>query len=303
MTAHAAAPAVCTTLFVPGIRWSMLERAARSTADAVCLDLEDSVPAGQRDEARAQVVRALQSLDFAGKRRLVRVNAVASHETYRDLIAIADAAGAPFDGVMLPKVEHPGDIMFVDRLLAQIEGQHGSGRYALEVQIESAAGWLDVAAIARASSRIAALIFGPGDFAASLGAPLANIGEPDAADADYPGHRWHAAMLTIVAAARAVGAACYDGPYAAFRDEAGLIRSARTARALGFDGKQCIHPGQLAAVAGVFVPTEHDVRWAQRVIDALQQATAARRGAVALDGRMLDAASIRLARQVLARQR
>jgi citrate lyase subunit beta/citryl-CoA lyase len=292
-----------TTLFVPGIRWSMLERAARSTADAVCLDLEDSVPAGQHDEARTLVVRALQTLDFAGKRRLVRVNAVASHETYRDLIAIIDAEGAPFDGVMLPKVDGPGDVWFVDRLLRQIEGHTGSAPHALEVQIESAAGWLDVAAIARASSRIAALIFGPGDFAASLGAPLANIGEPDAADADYPGHRWHAAMLAIVAAARTVGVACYDGPYAAFRDEAGLIRAARLARALGFDGKQCIHPDQLAGVAAVFTPTEREVAWAHRVVEALQQATVAGHGAVALDGRMLDAASMRLARQTLARRR
>lgn len=292
-------------LFVPGSRPAMMAKAAASDADAVCLDLEDSVVAGEKAASRGHVVRALQELDFGHRVRIVRINALDTSYAYRDLVDVIEAAGDRVDLVMLPKASLPGDIAFVDRLLTQIEAHRGSAtrRIGIEAQIESAAGFLYVREIAAASPRLEALIFGPGDFAASMRMPAANIGETDEYDEVYPGHRWHAVMQTIVAAARANGLRCMDGPFAAYRDTAGLDRSCLVARALGFDGKQCIHPAQLAAVNAVFSPSDEEVARAEAVVRAYDAAVAAGRGAAAHEGRMIDAVSLRMAQTILARRR
>jgi len=185
-----------------------------------------------------------------------------------------------------------------------MEQQQGWTRaIGIEAQIESARGFLYCREIAAASPRLEALIFGPGDFAASMGMPLADIGGADANDAAYPGHRWHAVMQTIVAAARANGLRAMDGPYAAFKDAEGFERSCRIARAMGFDGKQCIHPAQLAAANAIFAPSAEEVAHAERVTAACERAAAEGRGAATLDGKMIDAANIRMARVTLERQR
>jgi citrate lyase beta subunit len=178
-----------------------------------------------------------------------------------------------------------------------------SHRIGIEAQVESASGFLNVREIAQASARLEALIFGSGDYAASMHMPLASIGESDEYDASYPGHRWHAVMHSVVAAARANNLRCLDGPFAGLKDIAGLERACRTARALGFDGKQCIHPGQIETVNSAFSPSADEVVWARRVISAYEEAASEKRGVVSVDGRMVDAANIRMAAVVIERQR
>jgi citrate lyase beta subunit len=291
-------------LFVPGSKPALMPKAAAGEADAVCLDLEDSVVSGEKAASRSHVVGGLQELDFGHRARMVRINGLDTPYAYRDLVEVVEAAGDRLDVIMVPKVGSAGDIAFVDRLLTQIEAHRGyTHRIGIEAQIESAQGFLSLREIASASPRLEALIFGPGDFAASMGMPLAHIGEFDQHDADYPGHRWHAVMLTLVAAARANGLRCMDGPYAAYKDTPGLDRACRVARALGFDGKQCIHPAQLATVNTAFSPSDDEVRAATALVQAYDAATAAGQGAATHDGRMIDAVSLRMARTILGRGR
>ncbi len=289
-------------LFVPASRPDMIEKASRSAADAICLDLEDAVAPESKAAARTHIVHALQTLDFGARVRMVRINALDTGFAYRDVIEVVEAAGAQLDLIMLPKVQSPQDVHFLDTLLTQIEIAVGiSQRIGIEAQIESASGFLWAREIAQSSPRLEALIFGPGDYAASMQMPLTNIGALDEHDALYPGHRWHAVMHTIVAAARANGLRCMDGPFADFRDEAGLVEVARIARVMGFDGKQCIHPAQLATVNERFAPAPAEVARAQAVVAAYEAAMAAGRGAISLDGKMIDAANLRMAQAVLTR--
>lgn len=287
-------------LFVPAARWPMIVKAAASQADAVCIDLEDSVPAGEKEASRANIVRAFRELDFGQRVRMFRINAISTSFAYRDVIEVVEAVGDRLDLVMVPKVESPADVAFVATLLSQIESHRGFVRQiGIEAQIETAAGGVWVREIAQASSRLEALIFGAGDYAASMRMPATGIGTFDANDELYPGHRWHAVMHAIVGAARATGLRCIDGPYSDFSDLAGFERACRIARSLGFDGKQCIHPTQLATVNTVFAPTEAEVAHARRVVEAYDAAASSGRGAVSLDGKMIDEANVRMARVIL----
>jgi citrate lyase subunit beta/citryl-CoA lyase len=291
-------------LFVPASRWPMIVKAASSAADAVCIDLEDAVAPAEKEAARANVARAFRELDFGPRLRIYRINALDTSFAYRDLIDVLEPAGARIDLVMVPKVGGPEDLAFVDRLLGQIELARGrTRRLGIEAQIETARGFLYAREIAAASPRLEALIYGPGDYAAALRAPLASIGERDEHDALYPGHRWHAVMHTIVAAARAHGLRCLDGPFAGLKSPEELERASRVARALGFDGKQCIHPVQLETVNRVFSPPAAEVAWAEAVLRAYAAAVAQGRGAVSLDGKMIDAANIRAAQVIVDQHR
>lgn len=291
-------------LFVPASRWPMIVKAARSAADAVCIDLEDAVAPAEKEAARANVVRAFRELDFGPRLRIYRINALDTAFAYRDLIDVLEPAGDRIDLVMVPKVGGPEDLAFVDRLLTQIELARGRARrVGIEAQIETARGFLYAREIAAASPRLETLIYGPGDYAAELRAPLASIGERDEQDELYPGHRWHAVMHTIVAAARANGLRCLDGPFAGLKAPAELERASRVARAMGFDGKQCIHPAQLEIVNRVFSPPAAEVAWAEAVLRAYAAAVAQGRGAVSLDGKMIDAANIRVAQVIVDQQR
>jgi len=297
-----------TTLFVPGNNRRMVEKAAASEADAVCLDLEDAVPVEHKAAGRTEVIRAFQELDFGRRLRMFRINGLDTSFAYRDLIEVVEAVGDRLDLIMLPKAGSAGDVEFVDRLLTQIEMRQGFTRpIGIEAQIETARGFMYCREIAAASPRLEALIFGPGDFAASMQMPSSGIGDFDEHDALYPGHRWHAPMQAIVGAgrgnSRGVNLRCLDGPYAAYKDAAGFERSCRIALAMGFDGKQCIHPAQLPVARAIFTPSEEASAHAQRVLDAYRTAAAAGRGAVSLDGKMVDAANLRLAEVVAARAR
>jgi citrate lyase beta subunit len=291
-------------LYVPASKPAMIQKAAASAADAVCIDLEDSVTPAEKASSRANVVQALKEIDFGRRVRMFRINALDTPFAYRDLVEVVEAAGDRLDVVMIPKAGSARDVEFVDTLLTQIEAHIRLTRpIGLEAQIETASGFLHAAEIAGASPRLEALIFGAGDYAASMRMPSSAIGEADEHDEIYPGHRWHAVMHTIVAAARANHLRCLDGPYAGYTDEAGLARACQIALAMGFDGKQCIHPAQLAAVNATFTPSLEEVTKAGAVLKAYEAAAAAGQGAATHDGRMIDAATLRMARTILERHR
>lgn len=196
----------------------MIAKAAAGAAAAVCIDLEDAVAPDEKPAARGHAVRALTTIDFGGRARVVRINAVDTPFAYRDLVEVVEGAGSRVDAIMLPKAASARDVEFVDTLLGQIERATGLMRpIAIEAQIESAAGFVNLREIAAASPRLTVLIFGQGDYSASMQMPASSIGERDEHDEAYGGHRYHAVMHAIVACARANGLRCYDGPYAAYR--------------------------------------------------------------------------------------
>jgi citrate lyase beta subunit len=288
-------------LAVPASNLEMAEKALASAADAVFLDLEDAVAPDEKAGARGNIVRALRELDWHDRPTLYRANALDTPYFYRDLVEVVEEAGDRLDIVMIPKVQRPEDLHVAATLLSQIEMAVGleAGKVELEAQIESAEGLVNVDGIANATERLTALHFGPGDFAASVRMPQTNIGTMDEWDEAYPGHRFHYAMQRIVVAARARGLRALDGPVADYRDEEGLRESCLISRSLGFDGKWCIHPAQIEAVNEVFSPTEREIEWAKKVVEAYEEASAAGTGAISVDGQMIDAASIKMAQNTL----
>jgi citrate lyase subunit beta / citryl-CoA lyase len=290
-----------SVLAVPASNLGMAEKALASQADAVFLDLEDAVAPDEKAEARGKIVQALQELDWGDRPTLYRSNALDTPYFYRDVIEVVEEAGDRLDSILIPKVQRPEDLHVAATLLNQTELSAGlePGKIKIEGQIESARGLVSVDGIASATGRLMALHFGPGDFAASVRMPQTSIGVLDEWDEVYPGHRFHYAMQRIVVAARAADLRAVDGPVADYRDEDGLRKSCLLARSLGFDGKWCIHPAQIETVNEVFQPTEEETEWAKKVLKAYEEASAAGRGAITLDGQMIDAASIRMARNTL----
>ena len=291
-----------TELAVPGSNPEMAKKAASSAADEVFLDLEDSVAPKEKEPSRKRIVQSFQQIDFGKRTRVVRVNDMTTRWAYGDIVEVVEGAGDMIDCIMIPKVRGPEDVRFVDMLLSQIEMHKGlKRRIGIEAQIENASGFANVEAIAKASHRLETLIFGPGDYAASTGIPMLSIG---AHDFQYPGHIWHAVLVRIVAAANAAGLQAIDGPYGAYKDMEHFKQSANMARMLGFDGKWAVHPTQIDVLNQVFSPTEDDVARAKRIAERYKVATEQEGlGAVAFEGEMIDAASLRLAERVLARAR
>ena len=288
-------------LSVPGHVVKMHGKAAESEADVIMLDLEDSVPPEAKEDARRQVIESLTAIDWHDKTVTVRINSLDTPFAYRDLVDVVEAAGAKIDAVVVPKVNHPGDIHCVDRLLDGIEQASGclSATIGIEASIETAEGLAEVTAIARASRRLRSLVFGIADYSASIGARLVSLSGHGENEAEiYPGHRWHFALSRMVMAAKASGLLAIDAPYGHFKDLEGLQRSAAMAGALGCDGKWAIHPSQLATINAVFSPTAEDIRRAVTILEAAEAAALNRRGAVAVEGRMVDQATVRLARRL-----
>lgn len=286
-------------LSTPGSSMAMMEKAATSGADLVFCDLEDSVAPAEKIAARQRVVQALTTLDWSRTARAVRINEVNGSFGYEDIVTVVQGAGHVLDALVLPKVRAPRDVWFVDTLLQAIEAQLSRPpRIRLEVLIEEAEALARVEEIAGCCDRIDALVFGPGDLAASLGCDTATIGGSD--EQAYPGDMWHHARTRILVAARAAGLVAIDGPYADVRDGQGYRREAVRARALGFEGKWAIHPSQIPVANEVFAPTPAAVDHARRVIDAHAQAELRGLGATVVDGAMVDAASVRRQRDVLA---
>jgi citrate lyase subunit beta/citryl-CoA lyase len=280
----------------------MVDKALASEADGVFLDLEDAVAPPEKAGARAEVIQAITEADWRGIRPTFRANGLDTPYFYRDLIEVVESAGAALGSIMVPKVERAGDLHVVDTLLSGLERACDlePGRITVEAQIESAGGLQEVDAISRAGGgRLRALHFGPGDYAASLGMPGGSIGTEDEWDLEYPGHRFHYALHRIAVAARSAGLYALDGPVADYHDEAGLRASARNARSLGLHGKWCIHPAQIPAVNEAFSPTAPELEWAGTVVDAYEQAGEGGLGSISVEGKMVDAASIRMARNIL----
>ena len=290
-----------SVLAVPASKWKMVEGGPLWRADLFFLDLEDAVAPDSKGDARKNVVRAVKELDWQGRPTLYRMNSLDTPYFYRDVIEVVEGAGDRLDLVLVPKVERPEDLAALDTLLTSVELNTGleKNKVKLEAQIETALGLTNIDAIARATPRLEALHFGPGDYAASIRMPQISIGTMDEWDEAYPGHRFHYAMHRIVVASRANALRAIDGPVADYRDEEGLRKSCLRARSLGFDGKWCIHPQQVKIVNEVFSPTEGEIAWAKKVVSAYEEANAAGSGAISVNGQMIDAASIKMAQNTL----
>lgn len=289
-----------SNLSVPGHLKKMHSKANESPADVIMLDLEDSVPVDMKHAARKQVIESLLELDWKKKTVTVRINALDTPFAYRDLLEVAEQAGHVIDAIVIPKVNHPGDVFFADRLLAGVEmaGDQADG-IGIEASIETAEGMMRAAEIVRASGRVRSLVFGIADYSASIGARLVSIsGHGEKEEELYPGHRWHFALSAMVMNAKAHSCLAIDAPYGNFKDLEGLRRSAVMASALGCDGKWAIHPSQIEMINEVFTPSQEEIALAAKVIAASNQAQAEGKGAVAVEGRMVDQATVRMATQL-----
>lgn len=287
-------------LAVPGSNTSFIEKAANSAADVVFLDLEDAVAPPDKEQARRNVIEALRDIDWAakGKAVSVRINGLDTHYMYRDVIDIMEQAGDRLHTILVPKVGVPADLYCVETLVTQVEQAQGYEReVGIEALIETALGMANVEAIAAAAGRLEALHFGVADYAASNRARTVSIG---GLNPNYPGDQWHFALSRMIVACRAYGLRPIDGPFGDYSDPDGFRASARRAAALGCEGKWAIHPSQIELANEVFSPPEAEVDRARRIIDALRQAEAQGRGAASVDGKMIDAASERMAQTVIA---
>jgi citrate lyase beta subunit len=275
-------------------------KANEGQADVVMLDLEDSVPIAEKTNAREQVIDSLLTLNWQEKTVTVRINSLDTPFAYRDLLEIVENAGHVVDAIVIPKVNHPADVFFADRMLNGIEMNKNTMKtIGIEASIETAEGLMRAAEISQASSRVKSLVFGIADYSASIGARLVSIsGHGEKEEELYPGHRWHFALSRMVMNAKAHGSLAIDAPYGNFKDLDGLRRSAVMACALGCDGKWAIHPSQIEVINEVFTPSQQDIDLAAKVIEANAQAKSEGRGAIAVEGRMVDQATVRLATQL-----
>jgi citrate lyase subunit beta / citryl-CoA lyase len=292
-----------SVLAVPGSSPRFLEKAQILPADEVFLDLEDAVAPDAKPAARHNVIAALTSGDWGTKVRAVRVNGATSQWAYSDVIDVVEQAGRHLDVIVLPKVSSAAQVSWLDLLLGQIEqrARLPPGQIGIEAQIEDARGLADVDTIAGASPRLAALVFGPADFMASVGMRSLQIGVQPAG---YAGDAFGYPKMRMLVAARSHGLQAVDGPHAAIADIDGLRRSAADAAALGYDGKWVLHPGQIDVVNDAFSPGQDDYDRAELILEAYDYyTTVERRGAAMLDGEMIDEASRKLALVAAARGR
>jgi len=288
-----------STISVPGHIEKMHAKAFASPVDVVMLDLEDSVPIEAKHLARGQIIKTLTSVEAReGMGISVRVNGTDTPYCFRDVIEIVEVANAKIDSIVLPKVDSAGDVHFLSRLLDGIEAEIGTEKQiAIDASIESALAIENIARIAKAP-RVRSLIFGIADYSASIGARLSSISGHGEEDADvYPGHRWNFVMSKIAQTAKAHNLLAIDSPYGNFRDLLELSKSAKMSAALGFDGKWAIHPSQIETINNVFSPTSEEIERANRILEAAKASPG--RGAVAVDGRMIDRATIRLAQKLV----
>jgi len=289
-----------SNLSVPGHVTKMHSKAAACAADVVMLDLEDSVPIDQKERARAQVIQTLHEFDWSQKTVTVRINALDTPFGYRDLLEVAEDAGKIVDAIVVPKVNSVRDIHFADHMLSGIEMNKNLARIiSLEASVETAEGLLNAAGIAASSPRIQTLVFGIADYSASVGARLVSISGHGEKEEDlYPGHRWHYPLSQMIMSAKAHGAMAIDAPYGNFKDTEGLRKAAVMACALGCDGKWAIHPAQIDVINDVFTPDAKDIALAQKVLAANEEAISSGKGAIAVEGRMVDQATVRMAQQL-----
>jgi citrate lyase subunit beta/citryl-CoA lyase len=287
-------------LAVPGSNMGFIDKAAESAADVVFLDLEDAVAPPEKDQARKNVIAALNDIDWAarGKTVSVRINGLDTEYMYRDVIDVMEQAGDRLHTILVPKVGVAADLYLVEALISQVEQARGhKNRVGLEGLIETALGMANVEAIAARGGRLEALHFGVADYAASNRARTVSIG---GLNPDYPGDQWHFALSRMIVACRAYGLRAIDGPFGDFSDPDGYRAGARRAAALGAEGKWAIQPSQIELANEVFSPPAAEVERARRIVAALREAQEQGRGAASVDGKMIDAASERMAATVIA---
>ena len=295
-------------LAIPGSQPQMFEKAAKLDVDVIFLDLEDAVAPNEKEEARKNIIKALNEIDWGNKSMSVRINGLDTHYMYRDVVDVVEQAGERLDLIMIPKVGTAADVYAVDMMVTQIEAAKGyKKRIGFEHIIETALGMQNVSEIAAASPRNESLHFGVADYAASTRARTTIIGgvnedysvltDPakDGSREVHWGDMWHYALARMVVAARANGLRPIDGPFGDFSDPDGYRAAAKRAAVLGCEGKWAIHPSQAALANEVMSPSDSEVDRAERILKAMADAEKTGKGAVSLDGRLIDYASIRQA--------
>ncbi len=289
-------------LAVPGSSPEMFEKALKSGVDVIFLDLEDAVAPDDKLQARKNVINAINDLDWAGHGITVsiRINGLDTQYMVRDVVDLVEQCGEKIDTILIPKVGVYSDVYMVESMLNQLEMQQGmTKKIGIECLIETALGMANVEDIAKQGNiggRLEALHFGVADYAASNRARTTNIG---GLNPDYPGDQWHFAISRMTVACRAYGLRAIDGPFGDIKDPDGFKDAARRAAALGCEGKWAIHPSQIALANEVFTPPQSEVDKAKRILEALKAAAAQGKGAAALDGRLIDAASEKMANNVV----
>tara|TARA_B100001063_G_scaffold212674_1_gene211792 strand:+ start:318 stop:1256 length:939 start_codon:yes stop_codon:yes gene_type:complete len=286
-------------LAVPGSSPEMFEKALNSKADYVFLDLEDAVSPMDKVSARQNVIKALKDIDWRekGKTISVRINSPDTHYMYRDLVEIVEEVGERLDTILLPKAGTASDVYMIDCLLTQIESNKKiKNKIGIECLIETALGMSNITEIAKSSERLEALHFGVADYAASLRARTVVIG---GLNPDYPGDQWHHGLSQLVMTCRAYGLRAIDGPFGDFNDPDSYTAAAKRGAAIGIEGKWAIHPSQIELSNKVFSPPSSEVTKAKRILEELDKAAKAGKGAAQLDGRMIDAASARMAENIV----
>ncbi len=286
-------------LAVPGSSPKMFEKALSSAADYIFLDLEDAVSPNDKISARANVIKALNEMNWRenGKTISVRINSLDTHYMYSDLIEIVEQAGENVDTILVPKAGTASDVYMVDCLLTQIEtNKNLKNKIGIECLIETALGMSNIKEIAKSSERLEALHFGVADYAASLRARTVVIG---GLNPDYPGDQWHHGLSELVMTCRAYGLRAIDGPFGDFNDPDAYVAAAKRGAAIGIEGKWAIHPSQIELANNVFSPPETEISKAKRILEELDKAAKEGKGAAQLDGRMIDAASARMAENVV----
>src|ERR1700735_4715154 len=302
-----------SALAVPGSNTALFEKAAQSAADIVFLDVEDAVAPDDKEQARKNIIQALNEIHWGAKTMMMRINGLDTHYMYRDVVDVVEACPR-LDMILIPKTGVAADVYAVDMMVTQIEtAMKRTKRIGFEVLIETALGMANVEAIAQSSRRLEAMSFGVGDYAASTRARTTVIGgvHKDSvvlSDKDGENQRqyvwsdpWHAAQTRMLVACRAYGLRPIDGPFGDFNDPEGYIAAANRAAVLGYGGKWAIHPSQINLPTQVYTPSAAEVTKAGRIMDAMAQAAKEGRGAVSLDGRLIDIASIRMAQALLAK--
>ncbi|MGO8857441.1 MAG: HpcH/HpaI aldolase/citrate lyase family protein [Steroidobacteraceae bacterium] len=300
-------------LAVPGTDPALFTKAAQSNADVIFLDCEDAVAPDDKEKARKHIIAGLNEVDWGSKTMMVRINGLDTHYMYRDVVDIVEACPR-LDMILIPKVGVAADVYAVDMLVTQIEAaKQRDKRIGFAVLIETALGMANVETIAQASRRLEAMSFGVADYAASTRARTTVIGGVNKdsgvlTDKAADGTRqyfwtdpWHAAQTRMLVACRAYGLRPIDGPFGDFKDPDGYIAAANRAAVLGYEGKWAIHPSQIDLANQVFTPSDAEVTKARRILEAMTQAAKDGRGAVSLDGRLIDMASIRMAQALIAK--
>jgi len=302
-------------LFVPGSRSDFFEKAAKSEADVICMDLEDAVAVGDKEQARKNIIEALNDVDWGDKTITVRINGLDTHYCYRDVVDLMEQGGERLDAIMVPKVGVGADLYAIDVLVSQCEwGTKRKKRVGFEVIIESAMGIENINEIAAASQRLETMHFGAADYAASTGMRTTNIGGANSdytmltdGDADgngrenHWGDMWHYTLARIVAAARAHGVTPIDGPFGNFNDDDGFNNQATRTAVQGCEGKWAIHPKQVPLANAIYTPPESEVKRARDILNAMAEAEQKGLGAATLEGMLIDAASIRQAKGIIAK--